>query len=47
MTMDHILPLGRGGRSTKGNIVTACKSCNTAKAHKTPAEQLLESLKKT
>jgi 5-methylcytosine-specific restriction protein A len=30
-TMDHIVPLVRGGRSVKGNIVVACKSCNNAK----------------
>jgi 5-methylcytosine-specific restriction protein A len=30
-TMDHILPLLRGGRSTKGNVVIACKDCNSRK----------------
>lgn len=30
-TMDHIVPISRGGRSTKGNIVVACKQCNTDK----------------
>lgn len=30
-TMDHILPVSRGGRSTKGNVVPSCKPCNTAK----------------
>ena len=33
ITMDHILPLSRGGYSTKGNIALACKSCNTRKKH--------------
>ncbi len=41
LTMDHILPLGRGGKSNKGNIVTSCKPCNTKKAHLTPAEIIL------
>jgi 5-methylcytosine-specific restriction endonuclease McrA len=31
LTMDHIVPIARGGRSTKGNVVAACKECNNAK----------------
>ena len=34
LTMDHIVPIVRGGRSTKGNVVPACKECNAAKKHK-------------
>ena len=34
LTMDHLVPLVRGGRSTKGNLVPACKPCNDAKKHK-------------
>lgn len=34
LTMDHVVPLIRGGRSTKGNVVPACKACNTAKKHR-------------
>ncbi len=33
LTMDHLVPLIRGGRSTKGNVVPACKDCNTKKKH--------------
>jgi len=33
LTMDHLVPLSRGGRSTKGNLVPACKDCNTSKKH--------------
>ena len=33
LTMDHLVPLIRGGRSTKGNVVAACKECNNAKRH--------------
>ncbi len=33
LTMDHVVPLVRGGRSTRGNVVPACKACNTAKKH--------------
>jgi len=31
LTMDHIVPLARGGKSVKGNVVPSCKACNTAK----------------
>ncbi|MCB9025495.1 MAG: HNH endonuclease [Bdellovibrionaceae bacterium] len=44
LTMDHKVPIARGGKSTKGNVVVACKSCNTKKKHLTPAEQVLNSL---
>ncbi|HWP58938.1 MAG TPA: HNH endonuclease [Candidatus Acidoferrales bacterium] len=33
LTMDHIVPLVRGGKSTKGNVVPACKACNHKKKH--------------
>jgi len=39
--MDHLVPLGRGGRSIRGNVVPACKECNTKKSLLTPAEMLL------
>jgi 5-methylcytosine-specific restriction endonuclease McrA len=38
LTMDHIVPIARGGRSTKGNVVPACKACNTAKKQLLPME---------
>src|SRR5262249_51749613 len=38
LTMDHLVPLIRGGRSTKGNVVPACKLCNTKKKHRLPFE---------
>jgi 5-methylcytosine-specific restriction enzyme A len=34
LTMDHLVPIVRGGRSNKGNLVPACKPCNDAKRHK-------------
>jgi len=34
LTMDHLVPLIRGGRSTKGNLVPACKPCNNAKKNR-------------
>jgi 5-methylcytosine-specific restriction endonuclease McrA len=38
LTLDHIVPLVRGGRSTKGNCVPACKACNSAKQSLLPVE---------
>ena len=38
LTMDHIVPLSRGGRSTKGNVVPCCKECNARKKMKLPME---------
>lgn len=34
LTMDHIVPIARGGKSTKGNVVPACRDCNTKKKHR-------------
>ena len=42
LTMDHLVPLARGGKSTKGNIVVACKLCNNEKKYLTPAELILK-----
>ena len=36
LTMDHLVPIARGGKSTKGNIVPSCKKCNSAKKHRLP-----------
>jgi 5-methylcytosine-specific restriction protein A len=38
LTMDHIVPLARGGKSVKGNCVPACKDCNTRKQSLLPVE---------
>ena len=38
LTMDHIVPLARGGRTTKGNVAPACKTCNTKKKQLLPME---------
>ena len=31
LTLDHVVPLIRGGRSIRGNVVPAGKDCHTAK----------------
>ncbi len=36
--MDHIVPVVRGGKSTRGNVVPACKECNTKKKYMLPLE---------
>jgi len=48
LTMDHIVPLARGGRSTKENLVTCCKNCNNRKKTLLPIEweEYMESLNK-
>ena len=38
LCMDHIVPLARGGRSTKDNLVCCCKECNTKKKTMLPME---------
>ena len=38
LTMDHIVPIARGGKSTRGNVVPCCKSCNNAKKQLLPME---------
>lgn len=38
LTMDHVVPLSRGGKSRKGNIVAACKECNNKKKYLLPIE---------
>ncbi|MBL8019120.1 MAG: HNH endonuclease [Leptospirales bacterium] len=47
LTMDHVIPLARGGRSVKENLVACCKDCNNKKRYLIPAEwqSYIESLK--
>ena len=44
LTMDHVIPVARGGRSVKSNCVPCCKDCNNRKKSSTPAEMILEKL---
>ena len=34
LSMEHLVPLVKGGRSIKNNVVPACKKCNFEKKHK-------------
>jgi len=45
LTMDHLIPVSRGGRSTKKNIVVSCKQCNSLKKNLTVAEMRLNSVR--
>jgi 5-methylcytosine-specific restriction endonuclease McrA len=38
LSLDHVLPRSRGGRTTWENIVCACVRCNVRKGGRTPAE---------
>jgi hypothetical protein len=38
LTLDHVLPRSRGGKTTWENVVAACKLCNHRKGDRTPAE---------
>jgi 5-methylcytosine-specific restriction endonuclease McrA len=38
LTLDHIVPIIRGGKSTKGNVVPVCKECNNKKKYMLPIE---------
>ncbi len=48
LTLDHVVPLVRGGKSTRGNCVPACKECNNRKKHLLPLEwaEYLENLER-
>jgi 5-methylcytosine-specific restriction endonuclease McrA len=37
-TQDHVIPLSRGGRNDRTNILPACARCNSQKGTKTAAE---------
>ena len=38
LTMEHVVPIIRGGKSVKGNVVPACKECNNKKKYLLPIE---------
>jgi 5-methylcytosine-specific restriction endonuclease McrA len=44
LTMDHVLPVVRGGKSTRSNCVACCKACNNEKKYLTPAEIIMREL---
>jgi len=46
LTMDHIVPVARGGESNRANIVPSCRPCNQAKRLETPVDRILRELGK-
>jgi len=38
MTVDHVIPRSRGGRSVWENLVASCSTCNARKGDRTPDE---------
>lgn len=38
VTMDHVMPVSRGGTHSVGNLVPACANCNSSKRHRTVME---------
>ena len=37
-TVDHVIPVSRGGRNVWDNVVLACSGCNRTKGGRTPEE---------
>lgn len=46
LTIDHVVPLSKGGRHEWTNVVTACSSCNNKKGDKSPEKSGLRLLAK-
>jgi 5-methylcytosine-specific restriction endonuclease McrA len=44
LTMDHVVPIARGGTSTKGNVVPSCRKCNQEKRLHTPVDLAFKKL---
>lgn len=40
LSLDHVVPLSRGGSNDLDNLATACRSCNSQKSNRTPDEWL-------
>jgi 5-methylcytosine-specific restriction endonuclease McrA len=38
LTLDHVIPIMRGGPGSWENLVTSCQACNQAKGSRTPEE---------
>lgn len=46
LTLDHVIPVSKGGKKTWANIVTACLRCNQKKGNCTPEQANLHLLKR-
>ncbi len=45
LTIDHVIPRERGGRTEWTNVVTACPECNQKKGNRTPQEAHMQLLR--
>jgi 5-methylcytosine-specific restriction endonuclease McrA len=42
LTMDHVVPLARGGKRTRGSVAPACQACDRHKKLGTTVETILD-----
>ena len=42
LTIDHLIPKAKGGKTSWNNLVTACKKCNSKKGNYSPEEAGLQ-----
>ncbi len=42
LTIDHVVPVSRGGRDRWDNVVTSCRPCNHRKGARTPEEARMQ-----
>lgn len=45
LTVDHLLPVSRGGPTSPENLVAACRPCNQRKGNRTPEEARMPLMK--
>jgi 5-methylcytosine-specific restriction endonuclease McrA len=45
-TVDHVIPVAKGGTDDPENLVAACRKCNFAKQDKLPDEFILAKMRK-
>lgn len=46
LTMDHVIPISRGGRSNKKNVVVCCKACNNKKKNLTQFDLTMQEIER-
>ena len=45
-TVDHIIPVAKGGTDVDDNLVAACRKCNFSKRDKLPDEFIMEKMRR-
>ena len=46
LSIDHVMPRSRGGKTTWENVVASCTTCNTRKGNRTPLEARMNLLRR-